>query len=251
MKILTQEYSKFNKKFTINYKTWQRELLEYELADFISVPSNFVKRSFIENGIPESKLILNPYGVDLSDFKQLKKNDNIFRVVFAGGFNIRKGCVYLLEAFYQLDLPESELIHLGNVDEDMNDIINKYKRDNIKFLGSKPQKRIIQILLTVFRFILMSLEEGFGMVLPQAMACGLPVICSTNTGGKDLITQNGKEGFIVPIRDVKALKEKIKFLYDNPEKLKIMSKNALNRVKSHFTWDDYGNRYIQNLEKIK
>lgn len=250
MKILSEEYSKFNKIFPINYKTWQRELLEYELADYISVPSNFVKKSFIENGIPKSKLLLNPYGVDLSNFKQVKKNDDIFRIVFAGGFNIRKGCAYLLQAFYELNLQNSELIHLGNVDEVMIDIINKYKKNNIRFLGNKPQKELYKYYSQGSVFILMSLEEGLSMVLPQAMACGLPIICSPNTGGEDLVTENGKEGFVVPIRDVKALKEKIKFLYDNPHELKIMSKNALNRVKSDFSWDDYGNRYVENLKKI-
>jgi len=87
------------------------------------------------------------------------------------------------------------------------------------------------------------------MVQLQAMACGLPVICTTNTGGEDII-RNGKEGFIVPIRDVEALKEKILYLYSNPEKCKKMGYNAKKRVKENFTWDHYGDRIIKKYKEI-
>ena len=59
-------------------------------------------------------------------------------------------------------------------------------------------------------FVLNSLEDGFGVVLPQSMACGLPVICTVNTAGNDVI-EDGIDGFVIPIRDVEALKEKLLF----------------------------------------
>ena len=98
---------------------------------------------------------------------------------------------------------------------------------------------------------MMSVEEGLSMVQLQAMACGLPLICTENTGGEDLITENGKEGFVIPIRDVEALKEKLLFLYKNPEITKKMGEAAKNRVAKGFSWDDYGDRYISNLNKIQ
>ena len=250
MNILEEEFSKFGKSFNPDYKTWQRELLEYELADYISIPSSFVKRSFLEYGIPKSKLLLNPYGVDLSAFKQIKKQDDVFRVVFAGGFNIRKGVVYLLQAFSELNLPNSQLVHLGAIDEEMRDIIKKYEAPNIKYLGSKPQNELYKFYSQGSVFVIMSIEEGLSMVQLQAMACGLPLICTTNTGGEDLITENGKEGFVIPIRGVEALKEKLVFLYENPEITKKMGEAAKNRVAEGFSWDDYGDRYVENLSKI-
>ena len=87
------------------------------------------------------------------------------------------------------------------------------------------------------------------MVQLQAMACGLPVICTTNTGGEDII-RNGKEGFVVPIRDVEALKEKILYLYNNPEKCKRMGYNAKKMVRENFTWDYYGDRIIKKYKEI-
>ena len=82
------------------------------------------------------------------------------------------------------------------------------------------------------------------------MSCGLPVICSLNTGGSTII-ENEKQGFIVPIKDVDALKDKLLFMYKNQEICKEMGINALNKVKSGFTWNDYGQRFINNLENIR
>jgi glycosyltransferase involved in cell wall biosynthesis len=98
-------------------------------------------------------------------------------------------------------------------------------------------------------FCLASIQEGLAMVLPQAMACGLPVICTTHTGGEDMV-RDGQDGFIVPIRDVEALKERILFFYTNRDACKEMGYSAQQRVKSGYTWVDYGNRMIGEYKRI-
>jgi len=87
------------------------------------------------------------------------------------------------------------------------------------------------------------------MVQAQAMACGLPAVITTHTGGEDIV-RNGVDGFIVPIRDVSALKEKILYFYENEEARRTMGASALNRVKHGFTWKDYGERMIKYYQKI-
>lgn len=250
MELLSTEYNKFNMIFEPDYSTWQRELLEYELADYISIPSSFVKRSFLEQGIAEDKLLVNPYGVDLSEFKQIEKDDNIFRVIYAGGLTIQKGSHYLLEAFYELNLSNSELWHLGSVKSEMNDIVEKYKSEKIKFLGHKLQNELYKYYSQGSIFVIPSIQEGMAMVQLQAMACGLPLICTTNTGGDDLISKDGKEGFVIQIRDIEAIKEKILYMYNHQDIAKQMGQNAKKRVSSGFSWDDYGDRYMKNLENI-
>jgi glycosyltransferase involved in cell wall biosynthesis len=250
MNLLVEEYARMGKVFNPNYPVWQRELLEYELTDFISIPSIFAKKSFIEYGIPESKLLVNPYGVDLTSFKQTPKEDSVFRVVYAGALSFRKGAQYLLQVFYELDLPNSELWHLGFVAEELKPIVKKYQSDKIKYLGHKPQNELHKYYSQGSVFVLMSLEDGFGMVIPQAMACGLPLIATNNTGGSDLITQDGEEGFVINIRDTEALKEKLLYLYQNPEVCHKMGQKAKHKVREGFTWDDYGNRYVEILKKI-
>jgi glycosyltransferase involved in cell wall biosynthesis len=248
--ILFEEFNKYGLKFNINYDIWARELLEYELCDYISIPSSFVKRTFMEKGIPENKLLVNPYGVDLSNFKQIPKEDDIFRIIFAGGGSLRKGYHYLLQAFYELDLPNCELWHLGSVNDEMRPYIEKYKHKNWILKGHKPQNELYKYYSQGSVFILPSLEDGFSMVQFQAMACGLPLVCTTNTGGEDLISKDGEEGFVIPIRDVEAIKEKILYLYENQNICKEMGKKAKKRVSNGFTWEDYGNRYIKNIDRI-
>jgi len=99
--------------------------------------------------------------------------------------------------------------------------------------------------------VLPSIQEGLALVQAQAMACGVPVIASENTGAADLFS-DGVEGFIVPIRDARAIREKILALYENPAMREQMGEAALARVRKIGGWDDYGVRaadyYRQALE---
>ncbi|MEP2650899.1 MAG: glycosyltransferase family 4 protein [Paraglaciecola sp.] len=241
---------KLNPSFVPDYRAWQRELLEYELADYISIPSSFVKRTFIENGIDESKLLVNPYGVNLQEFKQIEKQDSTFRVIFTGNGSFRKGYHLLLQAFYELNLQNCELWHVGSVDKNMTPYLDKYKIDTFILKGVKPQNQLYKYYSQGSVFVMPSLEEGMAMVQFQAMACGLPLICSTNTGGDDLISKEGVEGFVIPTESIEAIKEKILFLYHNQDIAKEMGRKAKARVSKGFTWGDYGDRYVENLNEI-
>ena len=97
-------------------------------------------------------------------------------------------------------------------------------------------------------FAFPSIDNGFGMAVVEAMAAGLPVIITENVGVADGIN-NGKEGFIVPIRNIKALKEKIKFFYDNPEKIKEMGEAAYSKSKN-YSPEAYTQRMINVYEGV-
>ena len=244
MNILKEEYEKYGiKPMLAHPKLIEKELLEYEEADYISIPSSFVKRTFLEKRFPEEKLIHVPYGVTLHEFKQVLKEDNIFRIIHCGGITLRKGVHYLLQAFYELKLPDAELWIIGSMNEEIQPFFEKYNNGKIFHKGPFPQNKLYKYYSQGSVFVIMSLEEGLAMVQPQAMACGLPVICTTNTGGEDIV-RDGKDGFIIPIRDVEALKEKIIYLYENPEICKAMGQSAKRRVSNGFTWDDYGEKMI-------
>lgn len=250
--ILDQEYSEYYKG-EVPYFTHQsiidKEMREYELADYISVPSTFVKRSFIQKGIPESKLIQNLYGVNLSQFQRLEgERDRIFRVIFVGQLSLRKGTHYLLRAFSELNLPNAELLLVGGKNHDIDPFLEKYK-SAFRYIGSVPQRDLSSWYSMSDVFCIPSLEEGFAMVQAQAMACGLPIICTTNTGGEDIV-EDGKEGFIIPVRNVDAIKERILWMYENREACKSMGERALLKVAKGFTWDDYGKRYAQNIHNL-
>jgi glycosyltransferase involved in cell wall biosynthesis len=229
-------------------KIVEKELKEYEEADYICLPSSFAKRTFLEKGIPENKILHIPYGVDLSNFKQISKNDNVFRIIFVGSLSIRKGVYYLLKAYNELNLKNSELLFVGPIWDEIKPILNKFD-GFYKAIGPVPQKELYKYYSNSSVFVLPSIEDGFGMVINQAMSCGLPVILTENTGGYDIV-RDGIDGFIIPIRDVEKLKEKILYLYENPEICKQMGQNAKERAKSGFSWEDYGNKIYENYQKI-
>jgi len=81
------------------------------------------------------------------------------------------------------------------------------------------------------------------------MACGVPVIATTNTGAEDLFT-DGVEGFIVPIRDVAALRERIEILMDDESRRKAMADAALRRVQALGGWNEYGERALELYEAL-
>jgi glycosyltransferase involved in cell wall biosynthesis len=81
------------------------------------------------------------------------------------------------------------------------------------------------------------------------MACGLPILCTTNTGGPDVLTE-GREGYIVPIRDVQTLKERILFLYEHRDACSEMGRRARARAASALSWDDYGDRIYDVFEEL-
>ena len=247
--ILNEEYGRFGLRArTAHPKIIEKELREYEEADYIGIPSLFVKRTFLEKGVDEKKLIHVPYGVDLSEFRQIPKKDSVFRVVFAGGMTIRKGVHYLLQAFSELDLPNSELLLIGSLSDEIKPFLKKYA-GKFRYIGHVPQLELYEHYSQGSVFVIMSIEEGLAMVQPQAMACGLPVICTENTGGEDIVRE-GKDGFVIPIRDVEKLKEKLAYLYENPELCRTMGTSAKERVAKGFTWDDYGNKIVEEYRKI-
>ena len=249
-KILTEEYARLGLRTEVVHpKVVERELTEYEEADFITVPSQFVKETFLQQGIPEERLIHVPFGVDLTHFYPAPKADKVFRIIHCGNISIRKGVHYLLQAFGELSLPGAELWLIGNVTDEIRPVLSRFASPSIKLKGQFPETELYKYMSQGSVFCLASIEEGLAMVQPMAMACGLPVICTTNTGGADIV-RDGLDGFIVPIRDVEALKEKILFFYEHREACKVMGESARQRVQSGFTWADHCQKMIAAYRKI-
>jgi starch synthase len=109
----------------------------------------------------------------------------------------------------------------------------------VRFFGSIPRAELYAYYNQGLVFVLPSIEEGLALVQAQAMACGLPIIATTNTGAEDLFA-DGIEGFIVPVRAPEAIREKVLHLYKNPELRRGMGDASLRRVQSIGGWDSYG-----------
>ncbi|HXN12299.1 MAG TPA: glycosyltransferase family 4 protein [Candidatus Acidoferrales bacterium] len=239
--IMREEFARFGARFPgIDARLVERELEEYAFCDLIFVPSSFAMRTFTGKGVPRDKLRLNPYGVDLTMFHRAPKRDRKFRVLFAGTVTLRKGLPYLFEAMAGLEHYDVELCVVGSLEAEMRPIMAKYE-GRFRYLGAVARAELHKHYSQASVLVLPSIEEGLALVQAQAMACGVPVIATENTGAADLFT-DGMEGFIVPIRDAGAIREKLLTLYENPTMREQMGEAALARVRKIGGWNDYGER---------
>ena len=227
-----------------------REEEIYQTANAITVPSRAAARSFVQMGVPAEKIHVIPYGVRLENFRRtVEPPDGRFEVLFAGSAGLRKGVPYLLEAFAALRHPAKRLRFAGTVHPDIQSVLGRLPREDVEFLGSVTQPRLAELMSSSHVMVLPSIEEGLALVQGQALACGCPVLCSTNTGGEDLFT-DGVEGFIVPIRDAAALTDRMQQLADDPALQQRMSQAALDRVRALGGWGQYGDEWERLLKTL-
>jgi starch synthase len=227
-----------------------REEEIYATADAITVPSTVARRSFLHVGVPAEKVHVIPYGVRLDRFTrtQLPPRDS-FEVLFAGQVSLRKGIPYLLQAFARLKHPKKRLTVVGAIQDDIRPLLSALPTESVIFTGSLPQPQLAEKMSASHLLVLPSVEEGLALVQGQAMACGCPVLATTATGAEDLFT-NGREGFIVPDRDVDALSERMQLIADDPALQQQFSEAALLRVKSLGGWDQYGETWDRLLHQL-
>jgi glycosyltransferase involved in cell wall biosynthesis len=239
--------------------TVERELREYGLADRIFVPSLFVLRTFEAAGFPASRIFLNGFGVDLGRFSPGPKIDNIFRVIFAGSLGVRKGVHHLAAAFRQADIPNSELLLVGRATDDTDRLVGP-PDPRIRRLGHVPQNELPAHYRAGSVFVMASIEEGQAMVQAQALACGLPLICTANTGGEDFLARDGAgrevapglrefpAGMVVPAGDPDLLAAALRRLSSDPNRLAAMGAAAAALARRDLSWRRYA---MANLEQYR
>jgi glycosyltransferase involved in cell wall biosynthesis len=237
-------------RFIASEKLITRQKNEFLNADYIFVLSEAAKKSLINKGVPPGKVFVNSCGVDLSSFYKKEGSDSPFRIIFCGSITPRKGLHYLLQAFQELKLPAAEVWIVGTSNdlEYIRYLKKNYTSASIKYKGSFSQSQLVHVYNECSVFVLPSISDGFGMVVSQAQACGLPVITTENVGAADII-KDGVNGFIIPIREIETLKNRIKVLYYDRKFLMKMSEAALIYSKNNFGWDNYGKRLAQFLDE--
>ncbi len=220
-----------------------RELWGYEFADVVAIPSRHVERSFLEHGFPAVKLFRNPYGVDLTMFPPtFKPQSSVPTLIFVGTWSKRKGCDLLVEA---LQNQPWRLIHAGSVEDLALPVM-----PNFTSLGMVNQARLAEVYQKADVCVLPSREDGFGLVLCQAMACGLPLVCTNRTGGEDLaeIVKDPLLVTIVPPDDVAALRSGIELALTRAGRQPIW-RDALGAARENLCWSAYGSRYDAELRR--
>jgi glycosyltransferase involved in cell wall biosynthesis len=247
-KILRQEHASFNIDFEISKEVIQNENNNYHECDYISIPSQFVFNSFLEYNLPKSKLIVNPYGSDLSKFFPSSKNNEKFTILTVGHGSFRKGLIYVLGA-HKLIKGDFIHYHVGSIEN----YIKKFSKTfpNFRHIESQSQEKLRDYYQKSDVFVLASLEEGLSLTLLEAMACGLPIITTRNSGVES-IKSKLKFNKIIKPKSSNEIAEKINLFVNNPSLQKEYSKNSLKTVsEGGFSWLNYGKRYCENLMELK
>lgn len=221
---------------------------ERELADAIFCASNFTRRTLIDQGIAASKIVVEPYGVDQSQFQPSTNKYPRFSLIWAGSFTQTKGIIYLLEAIARYPVPNMELVVTGYC-YGREDPLRAYEdRVRIRRLGYVTRAELAVAMSRCHAHVFPTLLEGFGRNIIEAMASGLPVITTPNCAGPDLI-DDGLTGFIVPVCDVDALCERLCWIHAHPEEAMEIGRRARCRVAS-LTQPDYRRRFADRVEQV-
>jgi len=244
--ILQEEFERFGVRYPKGMR-WliDKHLQEYEEADALAVCSEFVARTLRENGVPQEKLRYVHLGFDPQRFSPGEKSDTTFRIMFAGMISLRKGIPYLLEAFKRLNLQDAELVLVGGYAPDSRVFTSQYE-GTYKHIPFVPQAELAAFYQNSDVLVMPSLEEGFGMTVYEAAACGVPSIVSENVGAA---LRDGEDCFIVPIRDVEALVDAIVKLYEDRDLARKMGESARQYVQQ-FTWSNYHTEMMRHYEEL-
>ena len=222
-----------------------RELAGYALANRIVIPSLHVKESFRRDPAVDAKLFMNPYGVDLEMFPTASRHtaDKEFTLLFVGSWTLQKGCDLLVSA-----VAESggvRLVHVGSIGTDL-----AFPAGDARFvhLDPVPQTELARFYAEADAFVLASRQDGFGVVLAQALASGLPVICTDRTGGADLAHTPAlaERITIIPHDDLSALVAAVAGLRDRHKAGECVPLLA-DPDRKTLSWRAYGRRYAEQI----
>jgi glycosyltransferase involved in cell wall biosynthesis len=217
---------------------------ELERADVILCPSKYVYESMLYNGLPESKCVLNPYGVDIATFTPRAVVPEKPQFICVGLLGLRKGQQYLFRAFEKVRrvIPEAELICVGSYYPDFR-LERRRWEGTYKHYERIPIEQLAKLLRESTAFVFPSNEEGFAKAIIEGMAAGLPIVATHQSGATTLV-DDGVEGFIVRGRDTDQLADNMIKLATDRALNERMGRAAYMRGTQKNTWGDYADRVI-------
>lgn len=250
--ILKNEYEKLKIKWRkINNWFIERELNEYEKADFILVPSNFVQKTFIEQGINKTHVLnFGSWSSKFYPINGINKNHRNFDITFVGQLSVQKGLHILLDKFNKIKYKNKKLHIIGSKTRDFELIKNKIEINecDVKFYGHKTHEEINTILNKSDLFILPSIQEGMASVILQSISAGCPVLITENTGAKELVEKYNC-GIVIKLSEINLIPEIVLDLIENKNKLRLLRENT-KKLSLENSWENYAsklNKLVNNF----
>jgi glycosyltransferase involved in cell wall biosynthesis len=235
-------------------KSWKRKLIHARnrmmtspIVRIIAI-SDYIKGQLIDGGIPAAKIAVRHLGIDTNRFKP----DAAAREQLCSEFAIRADETILSTVSYLRPIKSPEIIvqacgllakrgvpvrlFVGG-DGEMLEALKQLSKelgiaDRIHWLGLVTDP--LKLLQASDLFLLATVGEAFGLVLAEAMACGVPVVGS-RAGAIPEVVEDGETGLLVSPRSAEAMADAIATLAGDQEKRKRMAQNSVVRVRNHFT----------------
>lgn len=216
----------------------ERRRKEWDLADLVVVNSTFTLKTFQRAGRDVSKVVVVPYGAPpaVAEPDRPSPAGRPFRFLWAGTFSVRKGAHHLLDAWRSRRHQADGELHIYGAWA-LPDRLRRNLPSSIHFHGSIPQSDLFRRYAEADVLVFPTLCDGFGMVVTEAFAQGLPVITTDRAGAADLV-RPGKNGLIVPGGDIAELTSTLDWCVDHRPKLLDMRSNALTTANDR-PWDAY------------
>jgi glycosyltransferase involved in cell wall biosynthesis len=225
---------------------------EAMLADWVVSGSSFTTRSLVDAGIARDKILTIPLGGPdpIAAGALPAAPPRTMRFMYAGSVSAHKGAHYLLRAWRRVAAQGVELHFYGRPllpESVLADAQAAPGGDRLFFHGSVPVSTLNRAYLDASLLILPTLCDGFGQVVTEALAHGLPVLTTTNAGAADRI-EHGANGFVIPPADETALAECLSWCASHPQDVWQMRASALARA-SGWTWTDFRRTFSSEVHR--
>lgn len=223
---------------------------EHQRAARIVVGGSFARDTLLAAGLPAERIIVNPYGVAWDELAApagaAPLGARPLRFLFVGSVTARKGVPVLLDAWRRAALPDAELWIAGSCAERPRALVSR--APGVRLLGQIPRAQIPALYAQCDVFVLPSLFEGFGLVILEALAAGLPVIATPHTGAVEAV-RDPALGQLVPVLDAEALAASLKFFHRSPPSRAVVQAAAA-PLRGEFSWRAYGDRWAALLRDL-
>ena len=207
-----------------------RKAREMESADTVVVPSRFVLDSLPQHILREKNCVLAPFGSPWPLRAGATRDEcqsGKLRVLFAGSMSQRKGLGDLFAAMRLLDRTDVELVVMGSLLAPIAFYRSQYP--GFHYEAPRPHSQVLSLMQSCDVLVLPAIVEGRALVQHEALASGLPLIITPNSGGDDLV-EEGRTGFLVPIRSPEAIAERLAWFADHRQLLPEMRRLALKKA---------------------
>ena len=186
------------------------------------------------------------------DLKEFGTNTDNFNIVFVANVRPHKGLIYAIEAAqYLADIKDLHILLIGSKIEQepyISAIENSGMKERIHVTGYRHD--VPDIMAACDLLIHPSIrKEGLPRVVLESIASGTPVIAAENEGSMEVI-EDGFNGYIVPIKDSKAIANRVRELYQSPQILQELSDNCIYKIQNEMSHKTTVKKYIEYFESL-